>query len=241
MRMVNPRESVRLSFVAPTAVGEHPYVCTFPGHWRLMYGMMHVVPNLADIAPDELNPPSETFAEGRPFVRKWTFDELAPELAHLEHGRVFERGKALFTAATCVKCHKMAGQGGAVGPDLAEVKKKIGEKKHTSESVLREMIEPSKVIDQKFKTFIIETKQGEVISGIILNQTDKTLSIQANPDTPPREIALSDIEEKTESKISLMPEGLLVTLTKEEILDLLAYILAAGDPQNAAFTGGGHH
>ncbi len=240
-RMVQPRESVRLMFTAPTNVGEYPYVCTFPGHWRLMYGTMHVVPKLADISPEELNPPTESFAETRPFVRKWTFDELAPELHHLEHGRKFERGKSLFTAATCVKCHKMAGQGGAVGPDLAEVKKKLGEKKHTPETVLREMIEPSKVIDQKFKTYVIETKQGEVVAGIIVSQTDKSLKIQANPETPPREIALADIEEKIESKISLMPEGLLVTLSKEEILDLLAYILAAGDSQNDAFTGGEHH
>ncbi len=238
MRMVLPRESVRLMFNAPATVGEYPYVCTFPGHWRLMYGTMHVVPKLSDISPEELNPPSETLAEGRPFVRKWTVDELLPELHYLEHGRTFERGKSLFTAATCVKCHKMAGQGGMVGPELAEVKKKLAEKKHTPESVLREMIEPSKVIDAKFKTYIFETKQGEVISGIIVSETDKSLKIQASPDMPPREVPLADIEEKIESKVSLMPEGLLVTLSKDEILDLLAYILAAGDAQATAF--GGH-
>ncbi|HLJ11872.1 MAG TPA: PVC-type heme-binding CxxCH protein [Planctomycetaceae bacterium] len=240
MRMVQPRESVRMTFTAPAQVGEYPYVCTFPGHWRLMYGTMHVVPKLSDISPDELNPPTETFAEGRPFVRKWTVDELAGELHHLEHGRTFERGKALFAAATCVKCHKMAGQGGAVGPDLAEVKTKIAEKKHTPESVLREMIEPSKVIDPKFKTYIIETTRGEVVSGIIVSQTDKTLKVQANPDAPPRELALTDVDEKIESKVSLMPEGLLVTLTKDEILDLLAYVLSGGDPNSPAFAGGNH-
>lgn len=240
MRMVQPRESVRMTFTAPTVVGEYPYVCTFPGHWRLMYGTMHVVPKLADVSPDELNPPTELFAEGRPFVRKWTVEELVPELAHLAHGRTYERGKALFTEATCVKCHKMAGQGGAVGPDLAEVKKKVAEKKHTPESVLREMIEPSKVIDQKFKTYIIETKAGGVLSGIIVRQTDKALTLQSAADSPPREVALSDIEEKIESKLSLMPEGLLVTLSKDEILDLLAYILSAGDVRHGIFTGGGH-
>ena len=52
-------------------------------------------------------------------------------------------------------------------------------------------------------------------------------------------MALADIEEKTESKLSLMPEGLLVTLSKEEILDLLAYVLAAGDSHDGAY-GGAH-
>ncbi len=228
--MVQPRESVRLMFTAPTYIGEYPYVCTFPGHWRLMYGTIHVVPKLADISLEELNPPTEVFAEGRPFVRKWTVEELVPELHHLEHGRSSRAAaKPLFAAATCVKCHKMAGQGGNVGPDLAEVKKKIAEKKHTFETVLRELIEPSKTNDPKFKTYIIETKQGEVLSGVIISQTEKSINVQAGADVPPREVALADIEDKTESKISLMPEGLLVTLSKEEILDLLAYILAAGE------------
>ncbi len=238
--MVQPRESVRLMFTAPTYIGEYPYVCTFPGHWRLMYGTIHVVPKLADISPDELNHPTEVFAEGRPFVRTWTVEELLPELHHLEHGRSVERGKALFAAATCVKCHKMAGQGGTVGPDLAEVKKKVAEKKHTFETVLRELIEPSKTIDPKFKTFVIETKQGEVVSGVVISQTEKSVKVQAGADAQPREVALSDIEEKTESKISLMPEGLLVTLSKEEILDLLAYVLAAGDAHGTAFSGEDH-
>lgn len=114
------------------------------------------------------------------------------------------------------------------------------EKKHTPESVLREMIEPSKVINPKFKTYIIETKQGGVLAGLILSENTKALKIQASADAEPREVLLSDIEEKIESKLSLMPEGLLVTLSKEEILDLLAYVLAAGDSQNAVFTGGGH-
>jgi putative heme-binding domain-containing protein len=235
LRMVQPGESLRLMFTAPTGVGEYPYVCTFPGHWRLMYGTMHVVPKLADISPDELNPPTEVIAEGRPFVRKWTVEELVPELHHLAHGRSFERGKALFTAATCVKCHKMAGQGGDVGPELAEVKKKIADKKHTPESVLREMIEPSKVIDPKFKTYIIETKQGAVVAGLIVGETGDAIKIRSSPDAEPREVPLSDIDERIESKLSLMPEGLLVTLSKEEILDLLAYVLAAGDSHDGAY------
>jgi len=235
MRMVQPRESVRLTFVAPTAVGEYPYVCTFPGHWRLMYGTMHVVPKLSDISSDELNPPTEVFAEGRPFVRKWTVDELLPELHHLQHDRNFERGKSLFAAATCAKCHKLAGQGGAVGPDLTEVKQKLTEKKHTPESVLREMLEPSKVIDAKFKTWIIETKQGEVVSGLIVEQDAKSVKVRANPDNPPREVLLADIDEKIESKVSLMPEGLLVTLSADEILDLLAYVLSGANPRDALF------
>ena len=54
-RMLQPREIERLQFTAPNKPGEYPYVCTFPGHWRTMFGTLHVVPKLADVpyAPDE--------------------------------------------------------------------------------------------------------------------------------------------------------------------------------------------
>jgi hypothetical protein len=59
--------------------------------------------------------------------------------------------------------------------------------------------------------------------------------IVTNPLEKPKEIPIKDIDEKRESKVSLMPEGLLTTLSKEEILDLLAYITTGADPNHAAF------
>ncbi len=237
-QMVQPRETARLQFTAPTALGEYPYLCTFPGHWRIMRGVMHVVPKLADISPEELNPPLDVVAETRPFVRKWVVADLSGELEHLNHARSFENGKEMFTAATCVKCHKLAGQGGQVGPDLGELAKKLADKKHTPASVLTEMLEPSKVIDPKFRAVTVQTEQGEVLSGLIVADDGKTLRIVSGPDAPPRDVPINDIEERVESKISMMPEGLLVTLQKEDILDLMAYIMTGGDARHKAFIGG---
>jgi putative heme-binding domain-containing protein len=237
-RMVQPRETARLQFTAPKELGEYPYLCTFPGHWRIMRGVMHVVPKLADISPEELNPPLDVVAESRPFVRKWTVEDLAGELGQLDRARSFENGKAMFTAASCVKCHKLAGQGGAVGPDLGELAKKLADKKHTPASVLTELIEPSKVIDPKFRAFTIQTEQGEVLSGLVLSEDAKTVRIVAGADSPPRDVPVADIEERIESKISMMPEGLLVTLTQEDILDLMAYVMSGGDAKSKVFVGG---
>ena len=41
--LVNPDQTYRLTFTAPTELGNYPYICTFPGHWRLMNGVMKVV------------------------------------------------------------------------------------------------------------------------------------------------------------------------------------------------------
>jgi putative heme-binding domain-containing protein len=233
--LVQPGETARLQFVAPRQPGDYPYVCTFPGHWRLMNGTLVVVPKLADVPPDQLQAPVADLSESRPFVRKWTVDDLAGVLNRLDRGRSFARGKAMFTTATCVKCHKVGTEGGTVGPDLNELPKKLADKKLSRADVLREVIEPSKVIDAKYRSYIIETSRGEVVIGIIAGEDGKAVHVVTGPDSQPRDILLKDIETKTESKVSLMPEGLLVTLSDDEILDLLAYIISGGNHDHPAF------
>ena len=51
-RLVAPREAEKISFVAPTQPGVYPYVCTYPGHWRRMYGAMYVVADLDEYQAD---------------------------------------------------------------------------------------------------------------------------------------------------------------------------------------------
>jgi putative heme-binding domain-containing protein len=233
-RLLQPRELQRLQFRAPKKPGEYPYVCTFPGHWRVMHGTMHVVPRLADVPPEELNP-IVADVKARPFVRNWTAEELIPELGQMERGRSFARGKGLFTAASCVQCHKLGGEGGVIGPDLAEIAKKLADKKYTRADLLRDLIEPSRVINEKYRTWVIETGKGELVAGVIIAEDKKSLKVVTNPALPPREIPVDDVAERRESKISLMPQGLLVTLTQEEIMDLLAYVASGADPEHPAF------
>jgi len=233
--LLQPGTTERLQFTAPKKASEYPYICTFPGHWRLMYGTMHVVPKLADVPPGELQMPVESEPNARPFVRNWTIDDLVPFLDQLDRGRSFENGKKLFTAASCVQCHTVGKEGAKIGPDLNELPKKLAEKKFSPHDILREIIRPSEVINENFKTYQIETIKGELITGVIVSQDDKIIRIVTNPLEKPKEIAIKDIDEKRESKVSLMPEGLLTTLSKEEILDLLAYIMTGADPNHAAF------
>lgn len=237
IRLVQPGESLRLNFRAPTTVGEYPYVCTFPGHWRIMNGVMHVVPRLADIPAEELNPPpaGESSPDSRPFVRQWVFEDLAADLHNIGHARSYERGKALFTAATCVQCHKARGEGGEIGPNLDDIARKLADKKITPADVLHSVLDPSKDIEEKYRPVLIETNDGEVVTGIVSDRTGDSLTIVAGPRAKPRTVKLKDVAEKAESKVSLMPQGLLVTLSKDEIFDLIAYVIAAGDPGNKAF------
>jgi putative heme-binding domain-containing protein len=237
-KLLQPGEIERIRFTAPTALGEYPYVCTFPGHWRRMYGTMHVVSSLDAVPLETLAPSSDPEIQTRPFVRSWTFDDLVGKLDETGGARSFERGRELFTAVSCVQCHRVNGaQGGQVGPDLVNVKKKLEAREMLRADVLRELIEPSSKIDQAYATTVIVDAAGRVHTGIVAERNQTQLRLVANPldGREPITISREDVEEEIPSKVSMMPAGLLNTLTEDEIFDLLGYVESAGDPDHTVF------
>jgi putative heme-binding domain-containing protein len=231
--MLQTGQQQRLQIVAPTQIGDYPFVCTFPGHWRTMYGTIHVVGDVSQIPLEPTETPLEQpAAVVRAFVRKWQVADLTGALAELDKGRSHDAGRKLFLSLACSTCHQIRGEGGKVGPDLTEVSKKLAEGKLTRAGLLTEMIEPSKVIAEQFRTQIILTDRGTLASGVVVFENDQLVRIVANPldkESKPQEIAKQHIEERTASATSIMPEGLLNTLTRDEILDLLSYIVTAGE------------
>ena len=203
-----------------------------------MWGTLHVVNDISEIPLEKLNERA-VFEEvpKRQFVRKWKLDELKPALADLAKNRQHDRGAALFKSVSCMQCHKMKEQGGNIGPDLISVSKKMAEGKLNAESLLTTILEPSKEIEKKYRTQIIVTVKGKLISGVVLEETDTFLKLVANPldkDAKVIQVDKDDIDEREESKVSVMPAGLLDTMTRDEILDLLAWLIAAGDAPHAA-------
>jgi putative heme-binding domain-containing protein len=227
-RLLQPRESERLNLVeAPKTPGKYPFICTFPGHWPVMNGIMHVVPDLSKIPVAERVKPLE--------MKKWTVAMLAADLEHVGAGRSFARGKDLFKLATCIQCHKMGNEGGVVGPELTTLPKRMADKKWSHADLLTEILEPSKIIEPKYKTVRIIMDDGKQLEGLILEEDAKTVKLAKNAVEPPVLLKKESIEERFELKLSMMPEGLLGRLHKEDILDLLAYIAAGGDEKHPAF------
>ena len=99
--------------------------------------------------------------------------------------------------------------------------------------LLESIVVPSKVISDQYEAVTIQTADGRVITGRIVNLNGDGLSISPDMFDPNRQIAVkrSDIEEITRSPVSMMPEGLLNTLKSDEVLDLMAYLLSRGDRQ----------
>lgn len=167
----------------------------------------------------------------RQFVHNWQIEDLVDELDQVESGRSFEKGRIAYEAAQCYKCHRFAGSGGATGPDITGVGARF-----TPLYLLEAMILPSKVVSDQYQNHIISTADGEIFTGRIIDENDQRIMLRTHPfATKLTEIAISDIDERQPALVSEMPQGLINTLTKEEILDLIAYMRSAGDANDSAY------
>jgi putative heme-binding domain-containing protein len=157
--------------------------------------------------------------------------DLQPLLDQVTTGRSFAKGKEAFTAAQCMQCHRFGNQGGAVGPELTAVSSRYGHR-----DILESILEPSKVVSEQYQNTVITKKDGDDVTGRIVEENDQKVVVVTNPLTQAKvEVLKSDIEKRTASKISPMPEGLVNNFTKEEILDLIAYLESGGKETVAAF------
>jgi putative heme-binding domain-containing protein len=165
------------------------------------------------------------------FVRDWKMEDLMPSLERAQHGRSFESGKSAFRQTGCNQCHKFAGEGGSVGPDLTGVSKRLSPR-----DLLESMLLPSKVIAEGFATTEIETKSGDVITGRIESENERNVVIRPlTAADMPVTVRKSEIRQRTLSKVSNMPAGILNTLDEGQILDVLAYLLSDSNPDNPVF------
>lgn len=238
-RLLQPRDGEKLAFRAPASPGVYPYVCTYPGHWRRMFGALYVVDDLDDYLADPeaylarhpLPIVDELLKSNRP-RKEWTLADLATAVERLDRGRSFANGKQMFRVANCIACHRVNGDGEEVGPDLAKLDPKM-----TAVDLLKSVLDPSAKIDDKYRTFVFETTAGKVVTGLVLAETADAVKVTVNPvaQTAPVVLRKSDIVERTKSASSIMPKGLLDTLTREEVLDLMSYVLARGDARHPVF------
>jgi putative heme-binding domain-containing protein len=243
--LLQPRDSQTIAFTAPSEPGIYPYVCTYPGHWRRMYGSLFVVADLdafeadadAYLAAHGIEARDELLKSVRP-IQQWKLEDLAAAVTELDQGRSFATGRRMFQLATCTSCHRLAGEGNEIGPDLTKLDVKL-----RPIDVLRHMIEPSWEINKDYQTFIVELNSGRIVTGLLVGQNETEIQLIENPlvSTQPRVIQRSEIEEQTKSPKSTMPEGLLDRLTREEILDLLAYVYSRANEHDALFAGEHHH
>ena len=171
--------------------------------------------------------------EPRSFVKNWTLKNFADDLdAGVKANRDFANGRKMAGAGACYACHRFKGEGGAVGPDLSAAGGKF-----SAYDLLEAIIDPGKVISDQYGATNFKLKDGTVVSGRIMNLGEDHYQVNTNM-MDPSSTTLVDVKDLVSieaSPISMMPPGLINTMSKDDIYDLLAYFISGGDPKHSAF------
>ncbi|MDA1051920.1 MAG: c-type cytochrome [Planctomycetota bacterium] len=139
--------------------------------------------------------------------------ELAKRSGDAAHGQELFK-----TKATCIKCHKVRGEGKEVGPDLSEIGSKL-----SREAMFVSILDPSAGISHNYETYTAVLDSGNIISGLKVSETDDSITIRS-AESIDKVIAKSEIEEIVKSTISLMPADLQKTMSEQELVDVVDFI-----------------
>jgi len=115
-------------------------------------------------------------AKQRKFVKEWTMADLTPALEQVSRGRSYNRGKEAFTAAQCLACHRFGNEGGSTGPDITAVSSRFSRM-----DILSSIVEPSKVISDQYQNTTLTLKNGDDVTGRILEETPQKYVLLINP------------------------------------------------------------
>ncbi len=134
-----------------------------------------------------------------------------------------KKGKPLYMQ-NCGKCHQLFSEGGQIGPDLTAFKR------DNQERILVNVVNPSLEIREGFENHVVATADGRVVNGFLADK-DNQVVVLRGVDGQNIILRQDEIEDMVISKISIMPEGTLKSLTPEQVRDLFAY-LRSSQPVN---------
>jgi len=126
------------------------------------------------------------------------------------------RGKGVF-ARICATCHRVGDLGQDVGPSIADTRTK------TPAQLLNDILNPNQAIDNNFVAYVIETKSGRSISGVIVTETANSVTVK-RAENQTDTVLRQDIEDIVSTGQSLMPSGLEKTISVNDMADLLKFL-----------------
>ncbi|MCB1278361.1 PQQ-dependent sugar dehydrogenase [Prosthecobacter sp.] len=120
--------------------------------------------------------------------------------------------------AVCLACHIINGTGRDFGPDLSKVGARL-----TREQILESLHQPSKVIAKGYETWTLTLKDGGMATGFVVNPGDGNVTLKV-PTGQPQTFERTQIRSQQVQPLSLMPEGLLQSMTEQEAADVIAFL-----------------
>ncbi|WP_185958255.1 c-type cytochrome [Fodinibius sediminis] len=179
--------------------------------------------SLAHEPPFEIKPP-----EGP--GREWTVKEAVEAVEGNLENRNFENGRNAFFAISCASCHQFDSYGGAIGPNLSTVGQNL-----STQGLLEDIITPSAVISSQYNSSEVKLKDGDTISGLVVEEEEYVKVYGRDPDEGPTIIPSEEVASIEPVEVSQMPPGLVNSLSAEELRDLVAYLKSGGDEENEMF------
>ena len=146
-----------------------------------------------------------------------SISELAKRLGNVDKGK--QVISASFKGETqCARCHTIRGAGGNIGPDLSMIGKKA-----SKENLFESILLPSKAIADQYLQWQIETTAGQKILGLIVEENAAGVTIR-DANGKDTKIAKGDIENRTKSLVSIMPEDIVKGFTEDDLIDVVEYL-----------------
>ena len=175
-------------------------------------------PESIDLIDAALNP--ESIKRGRPSPQDIT--AWRKRLAAVPQSVDIDAGRRIFhhrSVGTCSKCHRHDGRGQVVGPDLSEASSE-----GNPDRLLIALLQPSRDVDPQYFPRTLVFDDGTSFTGILLRNGGSGREFYRDSTGRERRLETSDIVARKEVRTSLMPEGLIDTMTDREIRDLLAFL-----------------
>ena len=161
-------------------------------------------------------------------------EDLLPAVADFGKGRDWMQGGRTFEQAGCGICHSFSTywEGNGLAPDLTPVASK-----YTRDIILQSILEPSSQVNSQYAHTRFTLRDGTVLDGSVVDSGGGALEVapvMMNPHVTVK-IAEADITSEKPSPVSPMPAGLLNRFTRDQILDLMAFLDAGGNPEAAIY------
>lgn len=157
----------------------------------------------------------------RPIVKKWTIEDLVDDVSKLRSDqRNKEHGERALAVANCLTCHRIGQRGSFVGPDLTHVGKRLD-----GRALLESIVDPSRQVDPKYLNTNYLMSDGRLVSGRTVGVSKNQLTIEVDSTTGGTVVIdRVEIEASVPGTRSPMPDGVVDSLTRDEILDLIALL-----------------
>ena len=150
----------------------------------------------------------------------------------INYGKDFKNGEKMFAAGRCVACHRFGGSGGYSGPDLGSVGNR-----YSIRDILVAICEPSQSISEQYQASTVTLKDGGSIYGRVIYKNDEEIAIATNPFNfgEIRKTPMDKVEGVELSQLSMMPPGTIFAMNQDELMDLVAYLISAGNRKHKVF------